>query len=299
LSAELLEQNPSNSAHTEFEQGGLFLRKKPLGGRASGYTCPDSAVGHRSFISRESSSFLTQIGQEETGVFQRQAPVHTAWKGLSPWSRSAAKRLFDCACVLLALPVLLPLMLAVAAAVRLTSPGPVLFLQKRMGRHGQAFTILKFRTLIHLAETAHDPNAAIHHQCLTPIGPSLRRWKLDELPQLANVLGGHMSLVGPKLPEYVTLELPCRPGITGMATIVFAREEKILARVAKEHLNAYIHAVVLPVKRQLDAEYMARATFLSDLSLLVNTLLRRWDTAALEEISGFPDFATEHEGTAS
>ena len=104
-----------------------------------------------------------------------------------------------------------------------------------------------------------------------------------------------MSLVGPrpKLPEYVIFELPCRPGITGMATIVFAREERILARVAKEHLNAYIHAVVLPAKRQLDAEYMARATFLSDLSLLVNTLLRRWDTATLEKISGLPGFATE------
>ncbi len=258
-------------------------------------------LGHQSFISTETSSFLTQIGQEETGVFQGQAPVHTAWKGLSPWSRSAAKRLFDCACVLLALPVLLPLMLAIAAAVRLTSPGPVLFLQKRMGRYGRTFTILKFRTLIHVAETAHDPNAATHHQCLTPIGRFLRRWKLDELPQLANVLAGHMSLVGPrpKMPEYVILELPCRPGITGMATIVFACEERILARVAKEHLNAYIHAVVLPAKRQLDAEYMARATFLSDLRLLVNTLLRRWDTAALEEISGLPDFATEHEGTAS
>jgi lipopolysaccharide/colanic/teichoic acid biosynthesis glycosyltransferase len=299
LSAELLEQNPSNSAHTEFEQGGLFLRKKPLGGRASGYTCPDSAVGHRSFISRETSSFLTQIGQEETGVFQRQAPVHTAWKGLSPWSRSAAKRLFDCACVLLALPVLLPLMLAIAAAVRLTSPGPVLFLQKRMSRYGRTFTILKFRTMVHVAGAAHHPITTSNNQRFTPIGPFLRRWKLDELPQLANVLGGHMSLVGPrpKLPEYVTLELPCRPGITGMATIVFAREEKILVRVAKEHLDAYIHAVVLPAKQQLDVEYMARATFLSDLRLLVNTLLRRWDTAALEKISGLADFATGHEGT--
>jgi len=185
--------------------------------------------------------------------------------------------------------------------VRVTSRGPVLFLQKRMGRYGRTFTILKFRTLIHLTEMAHDPNAATHHKCLTPIGAFLRRWKLDELPQLANVLGGRMSLVGPrpKLPEYETLELPCRPGVTGMATTVFAREERILARVAKEHLNAYIHAVVLPVKRQLDAEYMARATFLSDLRLLGNTLLRRWDTVALEEISSFPDFATEHEGTAS
>jgi lipopolysaccharide/colanic/teichoic acid biosynthesis glycosyltransferase len=192
-------------------------------------------------------------------------------------------------------------MLAITAAVRLTSPGPVLFVQKRMGRHGRAFTILKFRTLIYIAETEHDPNAATHHQCLTPIGPFLRHWKLDELPQLANVLAGHMSLVGPrpKLPEYVTFELPCRPGITGMATIVFACEERILARIVKEQVNAYIHAVVLPAKRQLDAEYMARATFLSDLRLLVNTLLRRWNTAALEKICGLPDYKTELAGAPS
>ena len=186
---------------------------------------------HQSFISTESSSFLAQIGQEDTAEFQEPAPARTAWKGLSPWSRSAGKRLFDYACVLLALPVLLPLMLAIAAAVRFTSPGPVLFLQKRMGRHGRAFTILKFRTMVHVAGATHDPNAATHHQYLTPIGLFLRRWKLDELPQLANVLAGHMSMVGPrpKLPEYVIFDLPCRPGITGMATIVFAREERILA----------------------------------------------------------------------
>ena len=110
-----------------------------------------------------------------------------------------------------------------------------------------------------------------------------------------------MSLVGPrpKLQEYVTLELPCRPGITGMATIVFACEGRFLARVAKEHLNAYIHAVILPAKQQIDAAYMARATFLSDLSLLVNTLLHRWDTATLEKISGLPGFATEPSRTPS
>jgi len=181
-------------------------------------------------------------------------------------------------------------MMVIAVAVRVTSPGPVLFLQKRMGRHGQTFTIFKFRTLVHAAETAHDPNAATHHQCLTPIGPFLRCWKLDELPQLVNVLAGHMSLVGPrpKLPEYVTRQLPCRPGITGMATIVFAREEKILARIAKEHLNVYIHTVVLPAKQHLDAEYMARATFLTDLNILANTLLCRWETAVLEKISELP-----------
>jgi lipopolysaccharide/colanic/teichoic acid biosynthesis glycosyltransferase len=251
-------------------------------------------LDHISLISTESPLYLARIGQEETAGFQEQAPARSAWKGLSPWSRSAAKRLFDCACVLLVLPAVLPLLVAIAAAVRVTSRGPVLFLQKRMGRYGQAFTILKFRTLIHIAG-AHDANAATHYQCLTPIGSFLRRWKLDELPQIANVLAGDMSLVGPrpKLPEYVTLELPCRPGITGMATIVFASEGRFLARVAKEHLSAYIHAVVLPAKRQMDAEYMARATFLSDLRLLVNSVLRRWDTSGLEKILGLPGIRKE------
>lgn len=252
-------------------------------------------LGNQCFNSANSSSFVTQIGCEEAKVFAGHTPERQAWKGLSKWSGSAAKRLFDCACVLVALPVLFPLMLVIAAAVRLTSRGPVLFLQKRMGRHGHTFTILKFRTLIHVAETAHDANAATHHQCLTPAGPFLRLWKLDELPQLVNVLTGDMSLVGPrpKLPEYVNLELPCRPGITGMATLVFASEGRVLARVAKEQLNDYIHSVVLPAKQQMDAKYMARATFLSDLSLLVNTVLHRWDTSVFEKISGLPGFAKE------
>lgn len=209
---------------------------------------------------------------------------HPAWKEMSAWSRSSGKRFFDCVCVFLALPILVPLLLAVGAAVGLTSRGPVLFLQRRMGRYGRSFTIFKFRTMIHVRNSAHHPITTADNQRFTRIGPFLRRWKLDELPQLANVLLGDMSLVGPrpKLQEHVTLDLPCRPGITGMATNVFASEETVLARVPKEHLDTYYHAIVLPAKRQLDAEYMTRATFFSDLHLLVNSVLRRWDNAALE-----------------
>jgi lipopolysaccharide/colanic/teichoic acid biosynthesis glycosyltransferase len=75
---------------------------------------------------------------------------------LSPWSRSGAKRLFDCACVLPLLLLLVPVLLAIALAVRLTSPGPVFFLQKRMGRNGRTFTILKFRSMIHVPKKAHN-----------------------------------------------------------------------------------------------------------------------------------------------
>jgi len=221
------------------------------------------------------------------------------WKELSPWSRSAAKRFFDCACVLLALPVLVPMLLVIAAAVRLTSRGPALFMQERMGRHGRVFTIFKFRSMVHVAEKAHHPITTSDNQRFTPVGPFLRRWKLDELPQLANVLLGQMSLVGPrpKLPEHVIFDLPCRPGITGMATIVFACEEMILGRLPKDQLDAFYHAVVLPAKRKLDADYMERATFLSDLRLLVNSILRRWNADALENFIAASRFQGDREMT--
>jgi len=202
--------------------------------------------------------------------------------GLSPWTRSAAKRVFDCVCVLLAMPVLVPVLLAIGAAVGLTSRGPVLFLQKRVGMNGRTFTIFKFRTMMHVSGEAHHLITTLHNQRFTPIGSFLRRWKLDELPQLANVLLGHMSLVGPrpKIPEFVPCDLPCRPGVTGVATIAFAQEAAILARISRERLDGYYREVVLPAKRQMDAEYLAQATFFSDLGLLIKTALRRWNSTA-------------------
>jgi lipopolysaccharide/colanic/teichoic acid biosynthesis glycosyltransferase len=207
-------------------------------------------------------------------------------KRLSPWSGSAAKRVFDCVCVISMLPILIPVFLVVGFAVRITSRGPVLFLQKRMGRHGREFTILKFRTMIHASERAHHPVTTSGNQQFTPVGPFLRRWKLDEVPQLFNVLAGHMSLVGPrpKLPAHAISNVPCRAGITGAATIAFAREETILDLVPKHHLEAFYHSVVLPAKHQLDEDYMAGATFVSDLKLIVDSVLRRWDTAVIERL---------------
>jgi lipopolysaccharide/colanic/teichoic acid biosynthesis glycosyltransferase len=214
---------------------------------------------------------------------------------LSPWSRSGVKRLFDCACVLPLLLLLVPVLLAIALAVRLTSPGPAFFLQKRMGRNGRTFTILKFRSMIHVPEKAHNAVTTAASQAFTPIGAFLRRWKLDELPQLLNVLVGDMSLVGPrpKMPEHVASTLPCRPGITGAATIAFAREETILDQMPEEDLEFFYHRVVLPAKRRLDARYMARATFLSDLKLIVNSALRRWNSSFLEDLLKARAFAAE------
>jgi lipopolysaccharide/colanic/teichoic acid biosynthesis glycosyltransferase len=205
---------------------------------------------------------------------------------LSPWSRSSAKRIFDCLCVGLTMPLLLPVILTVALAVRLTSAGPVLFLQKRIGRHGREFTILKFRTMIHSSDNAHRPVTTAGNQSFTPIGPFLRRWKLDELPQLFNVLAGQMSLVGPrpKLPQHAITHLSCRVGITGAATIAFAREEAVLDRVPQHHLQSFYHLAVLPAKHEIDTEYMANATFLSDLKLIVDSILRRWDVSLMERL---------------
>jgi lipopolysaccharide/colanic/teichoic acid biosynthesis glycosyltransferase len=216
-------------------------------------------------------------------------------KRLSRWSQSGAKRFFDCACVLSMLPVLIPVFLLIGLAVRLTSSGPVLFLQKRMGRHGQEFTIFKFRTMIHNSDRAHQPVTTTCNQLFTPVGPFLRRWKLDEVPQLFNVLAGHMSLVGPrpKMPAHAISNVPCRAGITGAATIAFAREEAILDRVPKHLLESFYHSVVLPAKHQLDADYMANATFGSDLKLIVDSVFRRWDTSIVDSL--FQTWAVQHE----
>lgn len=216
-------------------------------------------------------------------------------KRLSPWSQSGVKRAFDCLCVVSMLPVLIPIFLAVGLAVRLTSSGPVLFLQKRMGRHGREFTILKFRTMIHNADRAHHPVTTTCNQLFTPVGPFLRRWKLDEVPQLFNVLAGHMSLVGPrpKLPAHAISNVPCRAGITGAATIAFAREEAIFDRVPKHLLESFYHSVVLPAKHKLDEDYMADATFSSDLKLIIDSVLRRWDTSIVERL--FKTWALQQE----
>jgi lipopolysaccharide/colanic/teichoic acid biosynthesis glycosyltransferase len=219
--------------------------------------------------------------------------VHT----LSAWSKSAWKRAFDIGCVLFSLPLTLPVFLATGVAVRVTSRGPVLFRQQRMGRNGRPFTILKFRTMPVRRTTANRPQVTTSiNQRFTPVGPFLRRWKLDELPQLFNVLRGDMSFVGPrpKLAEHQTAQLSCRPGITGRATIVFAREEMVLSPLTSSQLDGIYHKVVLPLKHQLDEEYMARATFASDMKLIVNSVFRNWEDLELRHlIQMHPEFVTQ------
>lgn len=145
------------------------------------------------------------------------------------------------------------------------------------------FTIFKFRTMVHDVNAAYNAVSTDGNQPFTIIGPFLRRSKLDELPQILNVLRGDMSLVGPrpKMPEHAIDGVLCRPGITGAATLAFAREETLLDSIPAHELESFYHRVVLPAKLHLDAEYMSRATFFSDLKLIVNSILRRWDDESI------------------
>ncbi len=208
--------------------------------------------------------------------------IQSAWLPPSSWSTSAAKRGFDLAAVILTFPLTLPILLLVGLAVRFSSRGPVLFVQARVGRDGKLFNILKFRTMAHNPGETRPTITTLGNQPFTPVGRFLRRWKLDELPQLANVLRGDMSLVGPrpKVPDHEYLVPMCRPGITGAATLAFAREEAILNEVPCHSLDHYVHWVVLPAKRWIDAEYTSAATFRSDLVIILKTLFRRWDCSA-------------------
>jgi lipopolysaccharide/colanic/teichoic acid biosynthesis glycosyltransferase len=197
---------------------------------------------------------------------------------MSHWTGSRAKRFFDVAVVLASSPVVLPLLILIALAVRGTSSGPVLFQQKRIGRYGEPFKIYKFRTMQDAPEGQHGSIAAMAADRITRLGQILRWFKLDELPQVLNVLAGQMSLVGPRplIPEQ-QLEMPqCRPGITGLATLTFAQEESILAPIPKQILPEYYRKIILPAKQHLDASYMRRATLLSDLKLIFDTAFRCW-----------------------
>lgn len=164
----------------------------------------------------------------------------------------------------------------IAIAVRITSPGPIIFRQQRVGQNRRLFTIYKFRTMVENSEAIGPGHTAKGDPRITFVGRVLRRFKLDELPQFYNVLRGDMSLVGPrpKLPNHDPAPMACRPGVTGAATLAFRCEARILSEVPAGRIEGFYQQYIVPRKLRLDSEYMERATVLSDISILFATVLR-------------------------
>jgi len=194
----------------------------------------------------------------------------------SNWSLSLSKRMLDLS---VAVPVLvvfgLP-MLAIALCVRLSSPGPAFFSQQRVGRGERLFRIYKFRSMTFSRAPAGPSLTHDDDHRSTGLGRWLRRLKIDELPQLYNVLRGEMSFVGPrpKLPQYAGIaNMPYRPGIAGAATLAFVREGKLLSRVHPSQLDLFYALHIRPLKARIDVRYMRHATLWSDLRLIGATFL--------------------------
>ena len=192
---------------------------------------------------------------------------------------SRGKRALDVAVAAVGLVALSPLLALLAAAVALDG-GPIFFRQERVGRRGRPFRIAKFRTMVPDADRLGAPLTVAGDRRITRVGRVLRAAKLDELPQLWNVLTGEMSLVGPRpeVPRYVALYteeqarvLALTPGITDPASIRYRHEEAALAD-SSDPERAYLD-VIMPEKIRINLEYAARASVGSDLAVIVETLV--------------------------
>ena len=189
------------------------------------------------------------------------------------------KRVFDFLATSVGLIFLIPLFLIVAILIKLQDKGPVFFRQKRVGKDFKPFYIYKFRTMVVNAEKIGPPITKGEDPRITPLGKFLRKFKIDELPQLFNVLKGEMSLVGPRpeVSKYVELFkedykkiLKIKPGITDYAAIYFRNEEEILKKYPDPE-EGYIKEV-LPKKIKFYYQYLANISFLTDLKLIFLTL---------------------------
>ena len=195
-----------------------------------------------------------------------------------------AKRLFDVLCAGAGLLLLSPLLLVVALSIKLDSPGPVFFRQQRVGRFGALFRIHKFRSMSDGAASAGPELTVGADPRITRVGRFLRRTKLDELPQLIDVLLGTMSLVGPRpeLPRFVAMYpaevrdkvLSVRPGITDPASIEYVEESALLARAADPE-RVYIEQI-MPAKLRHAERYVEHMSVRNDVRLILTTLRRLW-----------------------
>jgi lipopolysaccharide/colanic/teichoic acid biosynthesis glycosyltransferase len=189
------------------------------------------------------------------------------------------KRILDFIASLLGLLVLLPVLFVIAIFIKLSMPGPVFFIQKRIGQGGKEFCLLKFRTMMIKPKTLEGSFDAGDQSRITSLGKILRKTKLDEIPQLINVLKGEMSLVGPRPEVKKWTEVysdqwaivhRVKPGITDNASIEFRNEEELLAQSSNPE-DTYRN-VILPRKLQLYINYVNHHSFLGDLMIILRTI---------------------------
>ena len=200
------------------------------------------------------------------------------------------KYLFDRVVSLLGLVCLFPLLLLIALVIKVKMPdGPVFYSQQRVGRKGKLFTMYKFRSM-KVGSDASSVSVAGESR-ITPLGAVLRKYKLDELPELWNVFIGDMSFVGPRpdVPGYADvlegenrLILNLRPGITGPASLKYANEEEILSMV--DNPCKYNDEVIFPDKVRINLEYYYKHTFIGDIKIIFQTIFRSYNLAELPEI---------------
>lgn len=191
-----------------------------------------------------------------------------------------AKRLFDIVASSVALTTLSPVLALVAIAIAISSPGPVFYRGVRTGRFGTPFRILKFRTMVVDAAKLGGPSTGKNDPRVTKIGRFLRRYKLDELPNLVCVLRGEMSIVGPRpeVPEYTSLYwgeeriiLSVRPGITDLSSLRFIN---LAEHIGSTNVDETFEARVLPIKNELRVKYVKEWSFWGDMKIIARTLLK-------------------------
>lgn len=190
------------------------------------------------------------------------------------------KRLFDIIASFTGLILLFPLFLIVGALIKLRMPGPVFFCQLRAGRHAKLFTIYKFRTMI--PQHGGSTISVKGENRITGLGAILRKYKIDELPELWNVLIGDMSFVGPRpdMPEYADrlkgeerLILELRPGITGPASLKYANEEELL--FSEPDPIKYNNEIIWPDKVKLNLDYYHTRSLIKDINIIFSTIFRK------------------------
>lgn len=190
-------------------------------------------------------------------------------------------RILDVALVCAALPLVLALIVLVAVVHKLIQGGPLFYSQLRVGKGEKLFRIYKFRTMVENADTAGSSVTTGRDPRITPFGRFLRKTKLDELPQLFNILKGDMGFVGPRpdVPEIIRTYTPgmrrifqVRPGLTSYATLHLCDEEQLLARVKDP--EAFYENTLVPLKVRLAMEHVERTSFFFDLRILAQTLFK-------------------------